>query len=653
MFGRLVAPGQRREPGEANMEATKTAQSEGVPALRTSMPVLALGALGVVYGDIGTSPLYAIKECFHGLHAIPVTEANILGVVSLVFWSLTVVVTIKYVGFILRADNDGEGGIFALLALITSKPNTISPRARSTVVLAAIFGSALLYGDGIITPAITVLSAIEGLSVATEALQPAVVPLTCVILFLLFLIQRRGTADIGNLFGPIMLVWFATIAGLGVSAIIRNPQVILALNPFYCVDFFASHRFHGLVVLASVVLCITGGEALYADLGHFGKRPIQLSWMSFVFPALLCNYFGQGAALLDNPGLAANPFYGLVPRAFLYPMVALSTMASIIASQAMISGVFSLTQQAIQLGYCPRLRIVHTSAKARGQIYVPEVNSALMVACIGLVLAFRGSSGLAGAYGIAVTAAMAITSIIYFFVIWKIWRWPLWRVVLLVGVFLVFDLTYFGANLLKVVDGGWFTLAVASSLGIAMATWKDGRRELQQRIVSARLPVEAFREDIERTKPVRVPGTAVFMTISPVGIPPVLLHHYKHNRVFHEQVVLLSIVAVGVPTVPLAERLRLEPMGHGFYRLIAHFGFMETPNVPNIMLGAEGLGLKIIPEMTSYYLGRETLLTTGKSKMFQWRKTLFGFMSRNTPTPTAYFGLPPGRVVELGVQVEL
>jgi len=635
------------------MEATNTPQSHNVPAQRARLLALALGALGVVYGDIGTSPLYAIKECFHGLHAIPVSEENILGVVSLVFWSLTVVVTVKYVGFILRADNDGEGGIFALLALITSKPNTISPRARSTVVVAAIFGSALLYGDGIITPAITVLSAMEGLSVATEALQPAVVPITCVVLFLLFFIQRRGTADIGNLFGPIMLLWFATIAGLGIGAIMRYPRILSALNPLYCVEFFASHRFHGLVVLASVVLCITGGEALYADLGHFGRKPIQFSWITFVFPALLCNYFGQGAALMETPGLAVNPFYGLVPRAFLYPMVALSTMASIIASQAMISGVFSLTQQAIQLGYCPRLRIVHTSAKTRGQIYVPEVNHALMVACIGLVLAFRGSSGLAGAYGIAVTAAMAITSIIYFFVVWKIWHWSLWRTALLVGVFLAFDLTYFGANLLKVVDGGWFTLAVAISLAIAMATWKDGRRALQQRIVSARLPVEAFMADVERTKPVRVPGTAVFMTISPVGIPPVLLHHYKHNRVFHEQVVLLSIVAVGVPTVPLAERLRLEPMGHGFYRLMADFGFMETPNVPNIMRGAEGLGLKIIPELTSYYLGRETLLTTGKSKMHHWRKALFAFMSRNTPTPTTYFGLPPGRVVELGVQVEL
>jgi KUP system potassium uptake protein len=617
------------------------------------MLALALGALGVVYGDIGTSPLYAIKECFHGLHAIPVSEENILGVVSLVFWSLTVVVTIKYVGFILRADNDGEGGIFALLALITSKPNKISPRARSAVVVAAIFGSALLYGDGIITPAISVLSAVEGLSVATEALEPAVVPLTCGVLFLLFLIQRRGTGDIGNLFGPIMLLWFATIAGLGIGAIMRNPQILSALNPIYCVEFFASHRFHGLVVLASVVLCITGGEALYADLGHFGRKPIQFSWTTFVFPALLCNYFGQGAILMETPGLAVNPFYGLVPRAFLYPMVALSTIATIIASQAMISGVFSLTQQAIQLGYCPRLRIVHTSAKTRGQIYVPEVNHALMVACIGLVLAFRGSSGLAGAYGIAVTAAMTITSIIYFFVVWKIWHWSLWRAVLLVGVFLAFDMTYFGANLLKVVDGGWITLAVATSLAIAMATWKDGRRMLQERIVSARLPEQAFIEDIARTGPVRVPGTAVFMTISPVGIPPVLLHHYKHNRVFHEQVVLLSIVAVGVPTVPPEERLQLKPMGYGFYRLIAHYGFMETPNVPDIMRRAERLGLKIIPEITSYYLGRETLLTTGKSKMRHWRKTLFALMSRNTPTPTTYFGLPPGRVVELGVQVEL
>ena len=620
---------------------------------RANTLVLALGALGVVYGDIGTSPLYAIKECFHGLHAIPVTEENIFGVVSLVFWSLTIVVTVKYVGFILRADNDGEGGIFALLALVTSRRASISPGVQSAVVLAAIFGSALLYGDGIITPAISVLSAIEGLSVATEALQPAVVPLTCVVLFLLFFIQRRGTSDIGNMFGPIMVMWFATMAGLGIIAIMRTPRILWAINPVYCFEFFAAHRIHGMVVLASVVLCITGGEALYADLGHFGRKPIQLSWLTFVLPALLLNYFGQGALLIDSPELAFNPFYGLVPRGFLYPMVALSTVATIIASQAMISGVFSLTQQAIQLGYCPRLRIVHTSARTRGQIYVPEVNHALMVACIGLVLAFRGSSGLAGAYGIAVTAAMTITSIMYGVVVWHIGRWPMWRTMLLISVFLVFDLTYFGANLLKVVDGGWFTLAVAMGLAIAMATWKDGRRALQQRFVSARLPVETFMEDIERTKPVRVPGTAVFMTISPVGIPPVLLHHYKHNRVFHEQVVLLSIIAVGVPTVPPEERLKLEPMGYGFYRLIAHYGFMESPNVPDIMDRAERLGLEIIPEMTSYYLGRETLLTTGKSGMGHWRKSLFAFMSRNSPTPTTYFGLPPGRVVELGVQVEL
>jgi KUP system potassium uptake protein len=455
------------------------------------------------------------------------------------------------------------------------------------------------------------------------------------------------------MFGPIMVVWFATIAGLGINAIIGTPRILRAVNPVYCFEFFTAHRFHGLVVLASVVLCITGGEALYADLGHFGRRPIQLSWMTFVLPALLFNYFGQGALLVESPEVAFNPFYGLVPRALLYPMVALSTAATIIASQAMISGVFSLTQQAIQLGYCPRLRIVHTSARTRGQIYVPEVNHALMVACIGLVLAFRGSSGLAAAYGIAVTAAMTITSIIYGVVVLHIWRWSPWRTMLLVGVFLAFDLTYFGANLLKVVDGGWFTLAVAMSLAIAMATWKDGRRQLHQLIVGARLPADAFMQDIERTKPLRVPGTAVFMTISPVGIPPVLLHHYKHNRVFHEQVVLLSIISVGVPMVPPEERLQLEPMGFGFYRLIAHYGFMETPNAPDIMRQAERLGLKIIPEMTSYYLGRETLLTTGKSSMRHWRKSLFAFMSRNSPTPTTYFGLPPGRVVELGVQVEL
>ncbi len=431
---------------------------------KSALATLALGALGVVYGDIGTSPLYTIKECFHGIHAVEPNQSNILGVLSLVAWSLTIVVSLKYITFMMRADNRGEGGIFALLALVLPVVAAKSKHLRGVVVFSALLGAALLYGDGFITPAITVLSAVEGLEVATSAAQPFVVPLTCLILFLLFLVQRLGTAGIGRVFGPIMMVWFFTIAALGINQIIENPHVLLALNPVYAYHFFAANHLHGLVVLGSVVLCITGGEALYADMGHFGRSPIRLSWFVLVFPSLLLNYFGQGALLLHSPELAPNPFYGVVPRFMLYPMVGLSTVASVIASQSMISGAFSLTRQAVQLGYCPRVTIVHTSRTTEGQIYVPEVNWIMMVVCIGLVLVFRASSGLAGAYGVAVTANMGITSVVYFFVATRTWGWSLRRTVPLVGLFLVFDCTYFGSNLLKFFDGGWFPLAVAAVL---------------------------------------------------------------------------------------------------------------------------------------------------------------------------------------------
>ncbi|MGV8073042.1 MAG: potassium transporter Kup [Syntrophobacteraceae bacterium] len=619
---------------------------------QTKTFALALGSLGVVYGDIGTSPLYAVKECFHGLHAIALTQNNILGVMSLIFWSLTMVVSLKYVAFILRADNHGEGGIFALLGLIPVNKSQLTQRAQSAVVFAAICSASLLYGDGIITPAISVLSAIEGLEVATTAAAPMVLPLTCIVLLLLFLVQRRGTGDIGKIFGPIMAVWFVSIAMLGIKEIIGNTSVLKALNPFFAVEFFIANRMHGIVVLGSVVLCITGGEALYADLGHFGRKAIRLSWLSIAFPALLLNYFGQGALLLSNPELAFNPFYGLVPRALLYPMVALSTSATVIASQAMISGVFSLTQQAVQLGYSPRFQIVHTSRETQGQIYIPAINYALMAACIGLVLAFRESSRLAGAYGIAVTADMCITSIIYFYVVTRTWRWPRWKAVPLVVLFLAFDLSYFIANLFKIVDGGWFTIAVGFLLMVTMITWRDGRSELARKLMSARLPINIFLADIEAHKPLRVFGTAVFMSVSPVGTPSALLHHLKHNHVLHEKVAILSIRSVDVPTVPEEERVELEELGQGFYRIIALYGFMEKPSVPEIMQLASKEGLDSDPATTTYYLGRETLLTTGDSKMMQWRKKLFAFMSRNAGNVTNYFGIPPARVVELGVQLE-
>ncbi|MEW6753818.1 MAG: KUP/HAK/KT family potassium transporter [Candidatus Latescibacterota bacterium] len=625
----------------------------GPPAHHTRTLGLALGALGVVYGDIGTSPLYAVRECFHGLHAVPLTQTNVLGVLSLIFWSLTLVISLKYVVFILRADNKGEGGMYALLALVPTDPRRTSPRLYATVALAGVFGASLLYGESIITPAISVLSAIEGLQVATAAASPLVVPLTCGILLVLFLSQQRGTGRIGGVFGPIVLVWFAAIGALGLSQVVRHPHVLLALDPARAWAFFAANGTHGAVVLGSVVLCITGGEALYADLGHFGRLPIRLSWLSVAFPALLLNYFGQGAALLARPELAPNPFYGIVPEPWLYPMVALSTMATVIASQAMISGVFSLTQQAVQLGYLPRLRIVHTSSETRGQIYVPQVNYALMVVCLALVLGFRESSRLAAAYGLSVTATMAITSMLFFVVVTRAWGWRLWKAVPLVALFLAFDLSFFGSNLLKLADGGWITLAVAGSITIAMTTWRDGRAELARKMRSVRFPIEWFVEDVERQHPHRVSGTAVFMTLSAEDTPLALLHHFKHNQVLHQNVVLLSILSTDVPAVPPAERVLVVELGQGFYRVTAAYGFMERPSAPDVLETAAHYGLHARPFTTTYFLGRESLLTSGRARMMRWRKVLFSVMSRNAFTAPAYFGIPPDRVIEMGVQLEL
>jgi len=612
---------------------------------------LSLGALGVVYGDIGTSPLYAIKECFHGMHAIAVTPANVLGVLSLIFWSLTMVITVKYVLFITRADNRGEGGIFALLELL---PKDLSPNHRKILAFLALFGAALLYGDGVITPAISVLSAVEGLNVATDAAEPLVVPITCLILFGLFMVQRRGTTGIGRVFGPVMLLWFTVLAVFGIRAIASAPEVLAAINPVHAVTFFMRNHLHGMVVLGAVVLCITGGEALYADMGHFGRRPIQYSWLAIVFPCLLLNYFGQGAGLLRDPTIAPNPFYSLVPSSLIYPMAALSTMATVIASQALISGVFSLTRQAIQLGCCPRLRIVHTSSDMEGQIYIPEVNYALMWACIGLTIAFKESSRLAAAYGIAVTATMGITSILYFCVARYTWRQSLARVLAPVTLFLLFDLAFFAANLLKVADGGWFTILIAVLVVTAMGTWQDGRAALREMSQAATVPLSKFLAEVAKKNPLRVPGTAVFMSLSPQGAPVTLLHHYKHNKIFHHNVVILSVASADVPYVAEADRLDIQDMGMGFFRLIAHYGFMETPNVPQIMQRARAEGVPIDPPSdTTFFLGRESLLTSGRAKMAAFRKSLFAMMSRNARPATAYFSLPPGRVVELGVQVEL
>jgi KUP system potassium uptake protein len=624
-----------------------------IHALRKGFPSRAMAALGVIYGDIGTSPLYTVKECFSGTHGVPPTHENVLGILSMVFWSLMLVVGLKYVSFIMLADNKGEGGIFSLLAMVQGRLKD-DKRWRGILTFLAAFGAALLYGDGVITPAISVLSAVEGLNMATDAAAHYIVPLTCLVLVLLFVIQRYGTAVIGRFFGPIMVVWFLLLGFLGVRSIFAHPDILAALNPWCAVQFFITHHIHGIVVLGSVVLCITGGEALYADMGHFGRSPIRLTWYCVVLPGLVLNYYGQGALLLHDPEVInGNPFYALAPKLLLYPLVALATVATIIASQAMISGVYSLTQQAIQLGFTPRMHIIHTSEQARGQIYMPTVNWLLMIACLALVLAFGESSRLAAAYGIAVTATMAITSFMYFEVTRVRWKWPLWQSALLLGLFLSFDCSFLGANLLKIVDGGWVTICIAVAILVAMITWRDGRALLAKHYSLMKIPADVFLKDIGEFKPQRIAVTAVFMSITPDGIPNTLLHYLKHNDALPERVLLLSVLATETPTVALEERICVDDLGLGMYRIKAKYGFMESPDIPALFDLIAQRGLSIDIYSTSFYLGRETLSATGTAHMAGWRKKLFIFMSRNAWNATSFFRLPPDRVVEFGTHIEL
>jgi len=653
-----------REGSPAAATRALEARSPSPPAVPGSAPdhhrrrgdtwKLALGAIGVVYGDIGTSPIYAIKECFTPPHGVPATPDNIFGILSLVVWSITVVVSLKYLLFVMRADNAGEGGIVALMALVGSSESAVSARRRTMVLVTlGLVGASLISGEGVITPAISVLAAVEGLTVATTAFSPMVVPMTCGILIALFLVQRRGTTGLGLLFGPLTLCWFISIAAAGLPWIVRHPAVLYAVSPLYGLRFLLHHGRHGFLVLGSVVLCITGCEALYADMGHFGRRAIRLAWYACVFPALLISYFGQGALLLERPSATSNPFFETVPSGLLYPMVAIATMAAVVASQALISGAFSLARQAVQLGYLPRVSIVHTSGKTEGQIFIPEVNGVLMIACLALVLGFRSSSDLAAAYGIAVTGTMSITSVLFFFLARDRWKWSLTKAGGLTLLFLAFDVSFFLACSAKFTSGGWFPVALAAATFTVMQTWKRGRELLAERIGAATLPLELFLEDVAQTNPHRVKGTAIVMSSISRGTPNVLLHHFKHNQVLHQQVVILSIVTDAVPEVPEAESIHLTKLGQGFWSLTAHYGFMESPDVMEILRRSRPAGLVVSESNTSFYLGRETLVGGRGRGMSEWRKRLFAYLSRNARPATDFFAIPPNRVVEMGAQIEL
>jgi KUP system potassium uptake protein len=616
------------------------------------MRTLALGAIGVVFGDIGTSPLYTLQEVFSEKYGLHVAQASVFGVLSLVFWALMLVVTLKYVTFVMRADNKGEGGIMALLTLAQRGVRGM-PRLRWLVALLAIFGAALFYGDGVITPAMTVLSAVKGLEVAEPALGRWVVWISVAILLLLFALQRRGTAGIGAVFGPVMCVWFTVIALLGVHMIVRAPQILLALNPYYAVRFFQSHGIAGFVALGGVVLAVTGTEALYADMGHFGKSPIQRAWLGFVFPALLLNYFGQGALLLQNPGAAADPFYLLVPHVLLYPMVVLATAAAVIASQAVITGAYSMTREAVQLGYSPRMRVVHTSSRMAGQIFVPWINRMLLLLVIAAVIGFRSSENLGAAYGIAVTGTMVVTTLLMLIVAVRLWHWKLPLVIAIAVAFLAIDLAFFGANLLKVEHGGWFPLVLGLVVFTIMTTWRRGRELVLRQLKHGGLALGPFITSIAEHSPSRVTGTAVFMTANLNSVPHALLHSLKHFKVLHERNVLLSVETLETPFAGASERIEIRDLGHSFHAVTLRFGFMEDPDVPAALVACAKQGFAFDMMDTTFFLSRETVVATKRPGMAHWRDTLFTFLARNAMPATAYFHIPGNRLVELGTQVEI
>lgn len=620
---------------------------------KAALPTMALAALGVVFGDIGTSPLYTMKEVFSvGHHPLPLNAMNVYGILSLITWALILIVSVKYVAFIMRADNRGEGGIMALLALASRNAEGNSKKQRN-IMLLGILGACMFYADGMITPAISVLSAVEGLEVAAPSLHAAIVPITLFVLFLLFWAQSKGTAIVGAFFGPVMLLWFGTLGLLGIINIMHDPTILNALNPICAVKFFMIQPWIAFVALGAVVLAVTGAEALYADMGHFGRYPIRLAWFGFVLPALLMNYFGQGALMLHNPDSIKNPFYIMAPEWALFPLIILATLATVIASQAVITGAFSVSRQALQLGYLPRMHIQHTSESEQGQVYMPRVNWGLMIAVMALVIGFGSSGDLAAAYGIAVTGDMVITTLLAAVVFREIWRWSKLKTGLLVALFLVIDLAFFGANVLKIPDGGWVPLVIGVIIFVLMLTWKNGRTLVYNRLKSESMAIEPFIEAIGAHPPPRVPGIAVFMTLNPDGVPHAMLHNLKHNKVLHEKVMILTVKFLDVPHTNTEERVTVEAMLHEFYRVTVRYGFKDEPDLPRDLLLCAAKGLSVDPMDTSFFIGKEILIASEKSGMAIWRKKIFVGLFRTAETITNQFKLPPNRVVELGSQLKI
>jgi KUP system potassium uptake protein len=614
---------------------------------------ISLTALGVVFGDIGTSPLYAVRECFHGEYGIAATQANVLGVISLMTWALIMIVTLKYVVFVLRADNQGEGGVMALTALIKQKQTRGNTHRRSLLVTTGLFGACLIYGDGMITPAISVLSAVEGIRVVTPTFVPYIIPLTIGILAGLFLLQRRGTTWVGSLFGPVMLVWFCMLAILGAVQLIRAPQILAALSPWHGVVFLVNNNTHGILVLGAIFLVVTGAEALYADMGHFGKGPIRLTWIGFVLPALVLNYFGQGSLLLIHPEMTDHPFYALAPTQLLVPLVILSATATIIASQALITGAFSMTRQAIQLGYLPRMHVTHTSARQEGQIYVAPVNWLLMICTISLVIGFQSSSKIAAAYGVAVSATMLITTLLFYRVARLHWGWSRLAAAVPVGFFLLADITFFVANLSKLLHGAWFPLVVSLGLLAIMLTWEQGRKVLPGQLLNLTTSFEQFNKELENHTIKKVKGRAVFLTGNPGVVPVALIQNLKHNKVLHSDIAVLYFKIENIPRVPNARKVQIEKLGAGIYGVTARRGFMEEPKINAILALIREQGLDFDIDNASFFLGREKLVIGSKANLAPWRAYLFAFLSRNAMDAAAFYGIPPRRVIEVGVQLEL